>query len=100
MAADSEKTERIGYLCLTIVVLGMMFTAVKLNACQSCNKPDPPEVCRDEFVPIDSERHSCTPGARAEVVTSPPAPKAGLLCHCENKPQPSNDPQPTPQPSK
>lgn len=100
MAADSEKTERIGYLCLTIVVVAAMFTAVKLNACQSCNRPDPPEPCKDEFVPIDSERHSCTPGARAEVVTSPPSPKAGILCHCENKPAASADQPSLPVPSK
>ena len=90
---DSEKTVRIGWLCATILVLGLFFFLTKINACalacNSCHDPHP--ACKDEFYEIKNDgyasNHTCTPGARAEVVASPPAPKPGILCHCTN-----NDP--------
>ena len=95
MASDpnSEKSSRIGMLCFTMAFLGLLLFLTKINACalacSSCNSPAKPEVCKDEFFEIsDTSRygnnHSCTPGARAEVVSSPPAPKPGILCHCIN----------------
>jgi len=93
---DSEKTERIGWLCVTMMILGLFLMITKSNACGSvfgsCNAPAKTEACKDEFFEIgDNSRygnnHSCTPGARAEVVSSPPAPKPGIICHCINKDQ-------------
>jgi len=91
---ESEKTERIGWLCATMVILGILFVLSKANACalacNSCNSPSKPDVCKDEFfelAPSDSRysnTHTCTPGARVEVVASPPAPKPGIMCHCIN----------------
>jgi hypothetical protein len=94
--ADKQKTERIGWLCVTMVILGLFFMLTKTNACalacNSCNAPSKPDICKDEFFELsDNARygnnHSCTPGARAEVVSSPPAPKPGIICHCINKDQ-------------
>jgi hypothetical protein len=91
---ESEKTERIGWLCVTMVILGILFMLSKANACalacNSCNQHESsPAVCKDEFFEMGtdtrySNTHTCTPGARVEVVTSPPAPKPGILCHCIN----------------
>lgn len=88
---QSEKTERIGWLCATIMVLGALVFLAKINACalacNSCNNNSPP-TCKDEFYEIKNDgyasSHTCTPGARVEVVSSPPAPKPGILCHCIN----------------
>lgn len=95
--ADKQKTERIGWLCVTMVILGLFFTLTKTNACalacNSCNSHDStPEKCKDEFYEIDTNNryrnsHTCTPGARVEIVASPPAPKPGVLCHCTNSDQ-------------
>lgn len=92
---ESEKTERIGWLCATMVILGILFVLSKANACalacNSCNSPSTPAVCKDEFYEIKNDgyasNHTCTPGARVEVVASPPAPKPGILCHCPNSDQ-------------
>ena len=92
MSDDSNKTDRIGYLCITMVILGFFLMLVKGNAFASCNKPDAPAICHDEFIPIDRDSHSCTPGAKAEVVSSPPAPKAGILCHCQAPAATSTEP--------
>lgn len=92
MAQDKDiveaKTVRIGFLCLTMGFLGLLFFCSKMNACQSCGK-DAPAVCKDEFVEFvgpqdryNNNNHSCTPGARVEIVNSPPAAKAGVMCHC------------------
>jgi len=104
---DSEKTTRIGWLCLTIALLGVLFFLNKANACamacNSCNSHDSaPAVCKDEFYEIDTNNryrnnHTCTPGARVEVVASPPAPKPGVICRCINKDQEGSA---TPAPSK
>lgn len=93
-ANESEKTTRIGFICFAAVVLGFFFMLSKENACalacNSCNTPGAPsrpEVCKDEFYEIGtndrySTNHTCTPGARVEIVASPPAPKPGVMCHC------------------
>ena len=79
MASDSEKTQRIGFLCLTMVALGGLLFLAKTDTCSSCNA----STCRDEFYAFEATNNpTCTQGARAEIVTSPPAPKAGVLCHC------------------
>lgn len=92
---DAEKTSRIGYLCWTIVTLGLLFFLFKINACNmACNafnSPNKPDPCKDEFFEMkldskESSYHTCTPGARVEIVASPPAPKPGILCHCINNP--------------
>jgi hypothetical protein len=100
MAEDSgkQKTERIGWLCVTMVILGLFLMLTKINACalacNSCNKATQPDVCKDEFFELgasdgrySNNNHSCTPGARVEVVASPPAPKPGIMCHCINNDQ-------------
>jgi hypothetical protein len=103
--ADSEKTERIGWLCATIMILGLLFFLAKINACamacNSCNaKDNQPAQCKDEFFEIDPNNryrnsHTCTPGATVEVVASPPAPKPGVLCRCinNNRPAPATSAQ-------
>lgn len=87
----SEKTTRIGLLCFTIAVLGLLFFLNKVNACAlACNACNAPvdHTCKDEFIEIKNDgyasNHACTPGARVEVVSSPPAPKPGIMCHCIN----------------
>ncbi len=95
MANDSEKTTRIGYLCLTLLVLGFLYFLNKANACtlacNSCSADKTPVVCKDEFFEIKNDgyasNHTCTPGARVEIVASPPAPKPGIMCHCINSPE-------------
>lgn len=82
MAYDNDRTTRIGYLCVTIVTLGLI--AFLTKDCdiilQSCNAPTP---CHDEFIPFDAtNQKTCYPGARGEVVTTTTPP--GILCHCIN----------------
>lgn len=84
---DEEKTKRVSYLLITIVILGLFLllskTGLGCSSCMSsCNTPSP---CHDEFYEENEYAHvQCDPGAKAEIVTSPPAPKAGVLCHCIN----------------
>lgn len=79
----AHKTGRIAILCLTVGILGLLFFLFKIDACSH-----KPENCQDEFIEIklnnDSygQDHKCSPGAIVEVISSPPAPKPGLLCHC------------------
>jgi hypothetical protein len=84
MSTDSEnKTIRIALLCATMVILGLMVTVTK-GGCGSCdNSP----TCRDEFFQVDNDHthNICDPGASVEIVTSPPAPKPGIICHCPAK---------------
>ena len=89
----SEKSSRIGMLCFTMAFLGLLLFLTKTNACtlacNSCNaKENTTPLCKDEFYEIKNDgyasKHTCTPGARVEVVASPPAPKPGILCHCIN----------------
>lgn len=102
---DSEKTKRIGWLCVTVALLGVLFFLTKTNACalacNSCNQRDSaPVVCKDEFHEIKDgypTNFACTPGAKAEVVASPPAPKPGIMCHCINKDQAGSATSPQPQ---
>ena len=106
MSDESEKTERIGWLCITMVVLGMLFVLNKANACalacNSCNSHESaPSICKDEFYEIDTNNsryanntHTCTPGARVEMVASPPAPRPGIICHCINNVQDAGAGQP------
>lgn len=83
--SDSElaahKTGRIALLCGTLAFLGFFVFLVRIDACSS-----KPESCKEEFFEIQKDtgynNHSCNVGAVIETVSSPPAPKAGLLCHC------------------
>ena len=53
---------------------------LKIEAC----KPSA-QLCKDEFLAFENgyENHkTCEIGAIAEVISSPPGPKAGILCHC------------------
>jgi hypothetical protein len=80
--AMSHKTGRIAILSILVFLLGFMFFLFKIEACKSS-----PANCKDEFFEITTDRgygnsHSCAPGAVAEVVNSPPAPKPGIICHC------------------
>ena len=80
---EDHKTGRIAILSILLFLLGLLFFLFKIDACKSS-----PENCKDEFFEIDSSstRYSnnktCSPGAVAEVVNSPPAPKPGIICHC------------------
>lgn len=93
---EGEKSGRIGMLCVTIAFLGLLLFLTKTNACalacNSCNSPSKPDICKDEFYEIDNNSrygnsHSCTPGARVEVVPATSATKAGIICHCINSEQ-------------
>lgn len=77
------RTTRIGFMCVTLVLLGFLFFLFKIDACSS-----KPENCKDEFHLIDNNNYNinCRSGAKAEIVTSPPAPKAGIICHCTSVP--------------
>lgn len=75
------KTIRIGIFSLTMLILGIVFSCSKTGACDSCAKSQ----CHDEFLEFVNGsygQHTCDVGATAEVITSPPAPKPGILCHC------------------
>ena len=75
---ESEKTIRMVLLCSVITILGLFFFLFKVEACKSG-----PASCRDEFMAFEAHSNpTCTVGAVAEVVTSPPAPKSGIICHC------------------
>jgi hypothetical protein len=88
---EDEKTVRIGMLMLLLAFLGIFVFAYKVEACKS-----KPEDCRDEFVEIpvptvdhrgnlSRTEHRCATGATVEVVTSPPAPKPGIMCKCPSR---------------
>ena len=84
---ESNKTGRIALLCGTMIMLGFFFFLFKVEACKGS-----PYSCKDEFFEIKTDtsygnHHSCSPGATVEVVTSPPAPRPGIICHCA-KPSP------------
>lgn len=83
MSDESDaKSLRIFLLCCVVVILGGFFFAYKVNAC--ADKPAQAVPCKDELFLIDNDHpaHQCSPGARAELVASPPAPKPGIICHC------------------
>lgn len=83
MASDSEKSVRVGYLCTTIVMLGLMVFLAKMDACTLACNSCATDGCNDAFFETDKYPEiECRRGAVAEVVSSPPAPKAGILCHC------------------
>jgi len=82
MAFESDmiehKTWRIFFLTVLMFLFGLFFFLYKIEACKST-----PGNCKDEFMELDrGGDKTCSVGATAEVVNSPPAPKAGILCHC------------------
>jgi hypothetical protein len=78
-----HKTGRIVVLSILLLALAFLFFLFKIEAC----KPSP-ENCKDEFYEIKNDgytsNHTCSPGAVIEVISAPPAPKAGIVCHCPN----------------
>jgi hypothetical protein len=89
----AHKTGRIAILSCLILLLGLFVFCYKTESCKSS-----PLNCKDEFFEIKNEsgyrnEHACSPGAMAEVVNSPPAPKPGILCRCAaNNPTPASKP--------
>jgi len=80
---ESEKTIRMVLLCGVILILGLFFFLFKVEACKSG-----PASCKEEFIPFESRYNPiCSVGATAEMVTSPPAPKSGIICHCPKTPE-------------
>jgi hypothetical protein len=79
----SHKTGRIAILSVLMAFLGILFFAYKVDACK--DKPADAS-CREEFFEMKSgdydNNQKCRPGAVIEMVNSPPAPKAGIMCHC------------------
>lgn len=79
---ESEKTTRIFMLCATICILAGFTFAYKVDGCG-------PSPCSDKFIEINENNskyhYTCDTGSTAEIVTSPPAPKAGVICHCNVK---------------
>lgn len=85
--AINHKTGRIAILSILIFSLGCLFFAYKVGACRG-DTTSTAAPCKDEFHEFKSSdsRYStqvtCQPGASVEMVNSPPAPKAGILCRC------------------
>ena len=77
---ESEKSFRFVMVCILAGVLGFFYFLFKVEACRST-----PDTCKDSFHPLNPDAfndETCSIGAVAEVVNSPPAPKPGILCHC------------------
>ena len=100
--SDSEmvahKTGRIALLCGMLAILGFFTFLVRIDACSS-----KPESCKEQFFEIGKDstynNHACDVGAVIETVNSPPAPRAGLLCHCPSLKHPAPSPSATPAPA-
>lgn len=79
-----HKTIRIAMVALLLALIAGFTFAYKIDACAI--KPETHESCKEEFVEMKSggntTDHKCTEGAIIEVISSPPAAKAGILCHC------------------
>lgn len=76
----AHKTGRIVILSILILFLAGGYLIMKVGACTH-----ELEVCREEFFEVKSDNnnsHICSPGAIVEMVNSPPAPRAGIVCHC------------------
>lgn len=81
----SHKTGRIAILAILMAFLGVLFFAYKVDACG--DKPTD-HSCKEEFHEIRADVRNdftCSEGAAVEVINSPPAPKAGIMCHCPGK---------------
>ena len=89
MSDESDaKSLRFFIFLVAVVVVSAFFFAFKVNACTATK-----ESCKDEFFKIENDHiaHTCTVGARAEFITSPPAPFPGIVCHCINTSMPAGD---------
>jgi len=76
----SHKTGRIAILSILVFLLGFLFFLFKIEACKSS-----PANCKDEFFEMGDRyqnNHTCAAGAVVEIVSSPPAPRAGIFCRC------------------
>jgi len=85
---QGQKTLRLSLILFTVCLLGTLFFAYKINACAEKPPQAAPSVpCKDEFFQVDADHpnHACTPGAKAEWVSSPPAPRPGIICHCPHE---------------
>jgi hypothetical protein len=82
--SEEAKNFRLGMLSAVFVVCVLFYFLFKVEVCKSS-----PSHCQDEFHELGPVRVACDTGAVAEMVTSPPAPKAGILCHCITNTAPS-----------
>lgn len=81
---EKEKTKRIGIMSMTMIVLGLSFLCSKCD-CRSSDR-SAADSCQDEFLQFEGyTARSCDVGATVEIINSPPAPKAGILCHCQRQ---------------
>lgn len=95
--AQEQRTIRVVVLALLCVILGFIWLGSKTSDCN----PPPASLanrCHDTFhvVTEQSTSYDCPPGSKAEIVTAPPAPKPGVVCHCIT----NEEPPPPPAPSK
>lgn len=87
--SETNKSVRIFFLCLTMIFLGLFFLLFKAGWCQKSPEVPVVDKCKEEFVEITkgySSNHECSVGASIEIVSSPPAPKAGIFCRCSKNP--------------
>lgn len=69
-------------LTILFAFCSILFFCYKVGSCSESKD------CKDEFVVVYNNSNShCTPGAKAEMVTSP---AIGLLCHCPGSVTPAN----------
>lgn len=89
----THKTIRILILAVLLALIAVCTFAYKVEACAV--KPEAHEACKEEFVEMkqggNTTDHKCTAGAVIEVISSPPAAKAGILCHCNKGPSVQSD---------
>jgi hypothetical protein len=83
---DEEKTYRIGFLCGTLILIALLVFLFKTEACEGCESASEANAgCKEKYYEIDEDHHvrTCPRGSKVEVVTSPPAPKPAIICHCD-----------------
>jgi hypothetical protein len=96
--ADDNRTARVAFLSVATIILGFMLFLFKVDACQGCDN-SPSGTCHEQFFEFDKDHttRTCPPRSKAELVSSPPAPKAGVICRCIDNAQPTpSAPQPAP----
>jgi hypothetical protein len=93
---EFNKSVRVVFLCITMVFLGLFFLLFKAGWCQHTPEIPVAPQCKEEFIEMTkgySSNHECSVGASIEIISSPPAPKAGIFCRCsKNAPVPSAAP--------
>ena len=87
---SNAKTFRVCVFSVTLIVLGFFLLLFKSKSCE--HKVKTKENCEDSFVSVEyigGSSSVCSVGATIEIVTSPPAPKAGIICRCSQSAKPS-----------